>query len=93
MSPVRYTIARDRVRWNIVDGQAVLIHVETSYYYSLNRTGTVIWEKLLAQPLTRDEITDAVAQRFGKTPRQVSDDVAAFLEQMLSEELIQVVPR
>ena len=92
MLPLRYTIASERVRWNIVDGQAVLIQVETSYYYSLNHTGTVIWESLLEQPMTMDEIIKAVSARFGRPPAQIRQDVSAFLHHMVSEELIQTVP-
>ena len=89
MSQNHYAIARERVRWNIVDGQAVLIHTETLYYYSLNRTGTVIWSALLEHPMTESEIIDAVAKKFGQAPSDVTGDVRAFLAQMCVEELIQ----
>lgn len=92
MSQKQYAIARNQVRWNIVDGRAVLIHTETLYYYSLNRTGTVIWSGLLEQPMTESEITNAVANHFGQTPGQVSADVNAFLEQMIAEGLIEFAP-
>jgi hypothetical protein len=89
MSNPHYTVARERVRWNIVDGQAVLIHTESLYYYSLNRTGTVIWSALLEHPMTEPEIIDAVAKKFGQPTSDVAADVRAFLTHMVAEGLVQ----
>lgn len=93
MSLTKYAIARERVRWNIVDGQAVLIHTETLYYYSLNRSGTVIWSTLLEASKTEPELTDAVAKKFGQPQSAVAGDVAAFLAHMCQEGLLYAEPR
>ncbi len=83
-----YSINRNRVRWRIVDGEAVLINVESSYYYSLNKTGTLMWELLLEQNRSFDDLVEAVAVRYGKPGVAVEGDVRRFLDMMTAEGLV-----
>ena len=57
-----YVANTDRVLWRVVDGEAVLVHKETSYYYSLNTTGTVIWELLSAEAQSAADLVNAALQ-------------------------------
>ncbi len=84
-----YSINRDAVRWRVVDGEAVLIHVKTTFYYSLNATGTAVWELLAEGDRSLDELVEAVAARFERDPSKVRSDVELFLEQMTKEELVE----
>jgi hypothetical protein len=85
-----YGINEDAVRWRIVDGEAVLIHVKTTFYYSLNGTGTAVWQILAKGERPVDEIVEAVAARFDSDESAVRGDVQSFLDQMLKEELVLV---
>ena len=83
-----YEINADSVRWRIVDGEAVLIHVETTIYYSLNATGTVVWQLLADGRGDLDGLTQGVAEKFDRKPAEVEDDVRHFLDQMQEEGLV-----
>jgi len=83
-----YHINQAIVRWRIVDDEAVLINIENTFYYSLNKTGTLIWQLLLERPRPFAEIVGAVATRFRRTETEVSADVRQFLEQMGAENLL-----
>ena len=83
-----YSINRNQARWRIVDGEAVLINVESSYYYSLNKTGTLLWELLLDQNRSFDDLVEAVAVRYGKPGVAVEGDVRSFFDMMTAEGLV-----
>lgn len=79
----------NEVRWRIVDGEAVLIHIETTYYFSLNRTGTRIWELLVAGEPSEAEIVADLAGAYPDVPRAALEtDVRAWLTHMRDEGLL-----
>ena len=78
----------DIAAWRIVDGEAVIVHAVSSAYYGLNSTGTFIWESILGEPMTSDEIADRMTARFGVTDGLVHDAVAAFLASLHAEGLV-----
>jgi hypothetical protein len=87
-----YTINRERVRWRIVDDEAVLIDVETSHYYSLNRTGTLIWQLLTDRSPTIQEIVRDVAGHYSRDESSVHPEVHGFVDEMVAEGLVVARP-
>jgi len=87
-APRRYSVNRDGAYWRILDGEAVIISAETSHYYSLNLTGTFIWELLAGGVLTAEEIALHVAERYMRPADEVSVDVQQVLGQLAAENLI-----
>jgi len=86
---MRYRANVSEVRWRIVDGEAVLIHLETTYYFSLNRTGTRIWELLVAGEPSEAELVAALAGAYPDVPHMaVETDVRAWLTHMRVEGLL-----
>jgi len=84
----KYSINKERVRWRVLDGEAVIIDVESSYYYSLNRTGTLIWEYLLSQNGSFQDIVEALTLQYGAGADTAESDVRGFLDVMLEENLV-----
>jgi hypothetical protein len=82
-----HSIQGDAVAWREVDGEFVLISVETTHYYSLNSTGSDAWRILLEGPQTADSIAGALAVRHGLDPMAIHGEVSALLEQLRSEGL------
>ena len=80
-----YSLVPERARWRLVDGEIVLIHLESSFYYSLNETGSWLWQKLEQGACSRDELIESLAQRHELEPQVVAADVAALLESLQSE--------
>jgi hypothetical protein len=83
-----HSIEGDAVAWREVDGEFVLISVETTHYYSLNSSGSDAWRILLEGPQTAESIAAALAARHGLDPTTVRSEVSALLEQLRSEGLI-----
>lgn len=85
-----HSIEADAVAWREVDGEFVLISVETTCYYSLNSTGSDAWRILLEGPQTAASIASALAARHGLDPTTIHGEVSALLEQLRSEGLVRV---
>ena len=75
-------VNKDKVVWRVADGEAVLLHAETSAYYGLNRVGTALWEVLVSQPLDSQGLLTWARQHFPDAPEGLAGDVAEFLSQL-----------
>jgi hypothetical protein len=83
-----YWVSRDIATWRVVDDEAVIIHVQTSDYFSLNQTGTFIWSQLAERPHTASQMAELVARRCGRNAADVGPDVAAFFAQLQEAKLL-----
>ncbi len=84
----RYAIDEDNCAYRIVDGEAILIHSETTFYYGLNDAGTRIWQRLLDGDLSVDEAAAVLAGDAGPAGAELVSSAAAFLEQLAGEQLL-----
>jgi hypothetical protein len=87
-----YRVNEAKVVWRVVDGEAVLLHADTSAYYGLNRVGTLMWETLLAQPLDSHGLRSWARQQFPDAPAGLDGDVAEFLGQLEAFDLLESTP-
>jgi Coenzyme PQQ synthesis protein D (PqqD) len=78
----------DKVAWRVVDGEAVIVHADSSAYYGLNSTGTFIWEAIAATPLAAEEIAARLGERYGLEPGAARVDVDAFVTSLGGEGLL-----
>jgi len=78
----------DKVAWRVVDGEAVIVHADSSAYYGLNATGTFIWEAILTTPLATEDIAARLSTRYGLGREAVRADVEAFLASLGEEGLL-----
>lgn len=85
---MRYQANDARVAWRVVEGEGVLLHAETSGYYGLNRTGTLLWQQLAARPSSVEELGTWVAEHIPGAPNDPAVEVAAFIAQLLQYDLI-----
>jgi hypothetical protein len=70
------------------DGQAVLLHLETKFYYTLNKTGVVVWKTLSDVSATRRRLAETLSERFIVDVDEAARDLEPVLDEMLSEGLI-----
>jgi len=84
----RYSINAQKVTWELTDGEAVIVHFESSAYYGLNATGTYIWCRLADGGLDTGELAQRLAARYGRRPAEIAADVEGFLGSLKTEELI-----
>ena len=86
---MKYSVNKDNATWRVLDGEAVIINNETSFYYSLNKTGTYIWNLLLEKELSLEEIVEEVSIHYEQKREEIIDDIKKILENLADEKLIQ----
>jgi len=84
----KYVVNADGTQWRIVDGEAVVVHLASSYYYGLNRTGTLVWSLLAAAPQSIAELAGEVSTTYDITPERALADTTAVVRELASEGLI-----
>jgi hypothetical protein len=89
MTP-RYSVDATKSAWRVVDGDVVIINAETTYYYSLNESGTRVWKLLLEHELSIEEIARALATAYDVDVGQGAEDAARLLERLHEEGLVAV---
>jgi hypothetical protein len=84
----RYSINVQQVAWELTDGEAVIVHFESSAYYGLNGSGTYIWSRLTDGAADANELAQTLAARYGKRPAEIAGDLESFLGSLKAEGLI-----
>lgn len=64
-----------------IDGEMVVLDLRTSTYLTANRVGTLLL-RLLDEPRSLDELTEALTVGFGISRSRASADAAAFLAEL-----------
>jgi hypothetical protein len=87
----RYQVNVPKVTSEIIDGEAIMINLESGNYYNLNPTGTAIWDGV-EKGLTLSEIIARLAGRYDGELSTVEDSAARLVEQLKEEDLIREEP-
>ncbi|HUO50997.1 MAG TPA: PqqD family protein [Gemmatimonadaceae bacterium] len=83
---MRYRAAADALAATLTDG-AVLLNLRTKRYYSLNETGTRIWE-LLLEGRTEEEIIGAMCGEFDVGEDVARREIAMVIAALRAQDLI-----
>jgi hypothetical protein len=85
---VRYRSDPQRVVHETIDGEVILIQLETGNYYSLGGSGAEVWA-LLQQGRSREEIAERLLSSFDAPPGQVEDAVERLTSKLVEEGLLE----
>jgi hypothetical protein len=84
--------ARDDVLCRALDGEAVLLNLETEQYFGLDETGTHMWTVLTSSPTVREGF-ESLSREYDVDAEVLHRDVRRFLGDLLSCGLIDVHER
>jgi polyhydroxyalkanoate synthesis regulator phasin len=73
------------VSWQMVEGQAVLIHNRLGEIQVLNEVGSLIWENL---EKGSDEIVETICKEYDVTKEEAKKDVEDFLKELKENQAI-----
>lgn len=82
-------VAALRTAWQEVDGEAVVIDLDTRKVLGLNATASLVWTSMDGRR-TVEELCGVVAQSFGVPVDAARRDVVAFLDQMVARGLVEL---
>jgi hypothetical protein len=78
---------RERVIVQQVEGQAVLLDIDSGEYFSLNEVGGIVWE-LCDGSHSLGSMVEAVCEQYDAEPAVVLSDVGELLEGLSGAGLI-----
>ena len=73
------------------DGTAVLLNLNTLFYYSLNRTGAAVWQQIeSSKAVTADELARVVCERFDVDEETAWQTIGDFLGRLEEFKMIRI---
>ena len=82
-----YRINAPTVVGEVIDGEAIIIHLESGTYFSARDSAARIWE-LVEQGASVAQIIEVLASEYDKNALELSFNLAAFFAQLQSNHLI-----
>lgn len=82
-----YRVNSPNVIHEIIDGEAVLVNLESGSYYSIDSVGAVVWD-YLEQGLSPSQIVEAIAAQFAGESAAIAAGVEQLLAELQAEQLI-----
>lgn len=86
----RYAISEDVVH-RVLDGETIVLNLESGTYFGLNVTGTRVW-RLIEEGASQAEMVERISREFGHPLDAVRADVDELLEALQSRGLVTVAP-
>ena len=76
---------------DLEDGSAVLLDLDSKFYYSLNETGCVMWKVFEKKgEAESNNLVKALVQEYEVGEKQAEQDVEEFITSLAKEGLIQL---
>ncbi len=85
---LRFKINKDKVTYRIINKEVVILHLQRGFYYSLNKTGSLVWE-LIKKGEDLEHVHEILAKKFNQKKDVVKRDVCSLLKQLEKEALIE----
>lgn len=70
-----------------IDGDKVMMDIESGNYYGLDPVASRIWE-ILATPMTANQVAAQLTQEFDVSLEQCKTDILPFIEDMVTNQLL-----
>ena len=84
---MKYHIDTDKAVWRNIEGEIVILNLESGHYYGLNKTGSLVWVALCEKKDDK-EIADKLCSRYSISRKNAEDDISTLLETLKKEGLI-----
>ncbi len=78
---------KDEVAAANMDGEIVMMNIETGNYYNLGKTGSIIWN-MLESPISVETLIHGLMEKYNVTQQQCEVEVLSYLNELRGEGLI-----
>ncbi len=86
-SGTRYVVRSPAVVHESIDGEAVIINLESGTYFSADGASAIAWQRIVGSASAAD-LAMAIAEHYDGDPDSIGAAVAQFIEQLSREGLI-----
>ena len=73
--------------WRVIEGEAVILSMDSKVLRGLNPVGSRIWE-LIDGRRSVEEIVGAIVKEFDVEPARAGEDVRSFVQEVLDKGLV-----
>jgi hypothetical protein len=73
--------------FNEIDGEVVMLSIENSEYYGMDKVGSRIWQ-LLEKPMTFKELVTILMDEYEVAEEQCRVDTLGFVKKMTDKKLL-----
>jgi hypothetical protein len=80
----------DKVLWNTIDDEAIVLNMNNGYYYTLNGVALAMWQACDGNR-TIHEAARALIDVYDAPQAQLEQDMVAFFQDCLNESLVTIV--
>jgi len=77
----------ENVIHEVVDGETMLVRLDTGNYYNMNATGGQIWA-LIERGASKNQIVSSFAERYTMDSGDLEEPIDTFIKYLIVEELI-----
>jgi hypothetical protein len=77
----------EEVASKVIDGEAIIINLANGVYYSMDKVGALVWDRLQAG-YTLDDVVTAVAGAYAVPREQAESNVRELVEELVQENLV-----
>lgn len=88
--PVGRARPHPEVVFETLDGEAVLLNLETGIYFTLNDTGTRIWELLGEHDGDLEEVRRTMLEEYEVEPEALDADLEELIAELEARRLVNV---
>ena len=78
---------KSELLFNEIDGEVVMLSIENSEYYGMDKVGSRIWE-LLEQPVSFKVLVAKLMEEYEVSKQQCAEDTLAFLKKLTDKNLV-----
>jgi hypothetical protein len=83
-----YRVNSQDIMHETIDGEVVIVNLETGAYYAIDGSGEYIWDRLSTDGASQQQLIDELALRFDAPAEELRAAVGGFIGQLLDEVLI-----
>lgn len=73
-----------------LDGEAVILDLDSGTYFGLNSSGTRMWNLLVQQHGTLQRVLEALEKEYEAAPETLRDDLLQLVRQLQQKGLVRV---
>ncbi|MDP3143558.1 MAG: PqqD family protein [Candidatus Omnitrophota bacterium] len=82
-----YCIDSEKLAWRVIDGEVVILNLDSGYYYRLDPVGTQIWQ-MLEKKKRQGEIIKNLAKQYSQPESRIQKDFDSLVKDFKKEGLI-----
>jgi len=87
----RYRIDKDKIMYRVIDGEVVILNLNTGDSYSLNEVGTRIWQAIIEENKYLSGILSCLKKEYDISEKQLEKDILKLVSELEENELIRNV--